>query len=170
MTTSQVPGAPSTPYSRHRTPTAAEAERVVDPFKQERLRLLADPHPCVRVCGRLADVYPITTALLLEKVEPADWDAWLQDVEHARVFERAKRLRVSRLETEARTLALGIFTKRGQPIMLRTMLMEARGVRYPPSGRRRTIDATEDVNPLHRLPHDRVMALAGDEDDEDDES
>ena len=146
-------------------PASPKLEAVVDPFKDERARLLVDPDPCVRVCGRLADAYGLTTALIFEKVDEDAWTVWLQEPAHAQLLKRAKRLWLSHLETEVRAIGLGLSTRRGQPMVLKNLLKEARLQVLGKSGEEGSSIA---ANAFHNLTDAELHERVGeDEEDED---
>lgn len=142
--------------------SAADVAALVDPFRTEREKLLSDKDPCVRVCGRIADCYGLTAAQLLERVEPDEWEVWLASVKHQEILKRADRLQLGTLEAEMRAIGLGLSTRRGQPIMLKTVVKEARARLAGRNG-----DDKPSANPLHRLSQSEVRRLAGEDDEED---
>lgn len=140
-----------------------------DPFTELRAPMLADPDPCVRVCGRISQAYGLTASQVLEQVEPEDWDTWIQDPANRKKFEYARRLALALLENEARSIALGIATRRGQtPMIQKLMYRNSSNNRFEHSKVEgyKDQDLEPPPNPLHALSESELKRLIGDEEEE----
>lgn len=99
-----------------RAPTSAA---WVCPLQPEREALKASEDIGDRVCGQLADAWPLGPALTLEGMSEADWKRWLQDADNKARYDRAKRLHRLLIEGHIRAMATGVAYRRAQLPALR---------------------------------------------------
>lgn len=95
-----------------------------DPLEQLRDKLLADPNPCVRVCGQISQGYALDHALLLEDIHSNAFQVWLKAADNQLILDKGKRMGLAKYDFERRNAALGLGTRRGQQAALKSARVE----------------------------------------------
>ena len=83
-----------------------------DPLQPLRDTLLADPNPCVRVCGQISEGYALDHALLLEDIDPNAFKTWLKAADNQLVLDKGKRLGLAKYDFQRRNSALAAANRR----------------------------------------------------------
>ena len=95
-----------------------------DPLEYLRDKLLADPNPCVRVCGQISEGYALDHALLLEDIDPNAFQVWLKAADNQLILDKGKRMGLAKYDFQRRNSALGLGTRRGQQAALKSARVE----------------------------------------------